>query len=600
MKKDINNIELSSLLNSLAAALKIKDEKKNRFRIIAYERAATAIEHLSSEAKDLWDEGRLEEVSGIGKSIAENIGEIFEKGKSKHFQEILNGIPRSVFELIKIPGIGPKRAYQIATELKISEENPIKDLKKALDAGIVSELEGFGEELTESLKKGLKEAKGREKRLRINYAQTRAEEIINWMKQSKDVEKVDTLGSLRRKVSTIGDIDLSAAAKNPQNVIEHFIQFPKKIRTLERGEKSAAILLPGNIQVDLKVMSPDEYGSLLQHFTGSKHHNVKLREYALKKKMSLSEYGIKIDGKTKKYSSEEDFYKALGMVWIPPELREDTGEIEASMREAKGEIPGLPNLVKLKDIKADLHIHSNFDIETSHDLGQSSMEEVIKVANGLGYEYIAFTEHNPSKSKHNNKEINDLIKRKKEKIEQINESIVKKVKKSPSDGVQKVFNSLEIDMLSGGGLPVDDKGLEHLDFALVSIHSSFDKPRREMTKRVIKSLEHPKAKIFAHPTGRILGEREGVELDWEEIFDFALKNNKWLEINCDPARLDLPDFLVQEAIQAGVKLTLGTDTHHISSMGNMQYGVWVARRGWAEAKDIVNTRSYQEFEKLLK
>jgi len=367
---------------------------------------------------------------------------------------------------------------------------------------------------------------------------------------------------------------------------------------LEKGERTAGIIVAGGKQVDLMVEKPEAYGALLQHFTGSKHHNIALRELALKRNLSLSDYGIYFKTKNrktlKKIETEEEFYKTLGMDWIPPELREDTGEIDMALKH------NLPDLVQLSEVKADLQIHSSFDIETSHDLGESSMEEVINKANSLGYEYVAFTEHNPSKSGHNETQTVEILKRKCEKVDKINYSLRTASARNELRRVKKVFNSLEIDILPNGKLPVSDKGMETLDFALVSIHSSFRQNRVDMTRRVLSAMSHPKVKIFAHPTGRKVGAREGIDLDWEKIFDFCLKNNKWLEINADPMRLDLPDFLVRDAVKLGVKLTFGTDSHHIDSMDNMVFGVSVARRGWATKKDIVNTLSLEDFEKVLK
>jgi len=276
----------------------------------------------------------------------------------------------------------------------------------------------------------------------------------------------------------------------------------------------------------------------------------------------------------------------LGLDYIPPELREDTGEIEVSKNHK------LPKLIELSDVKADLQIHSSFDIETSHDLGESSMEEIVEKGGELGYEYLAFTEHNPSKKGHSAEDIVHILKHKRKAVDMLNEHL-------NYSCIKKVFNSLEIDMNIDGSLPVPDAGLDTLDFALVSIHSSFDLPRDIQTKRVLTSLAHPKVKIFAHPTGRKINEREGAELNWPEIFDFCVKNNKWIEINCDPMRLDLPDVLVREAVKAGVKLTFGTDAHHVDGMNNMMWGVSVARRGWAEKKDIINALSLPEFEKLM-
>jgi len=565
--KEFTNLDIAELLRGVAASYQLQDEIKNKFRIIAYERAADAIEHASSELKDLWDEGKLEDVPGIGESISKHLDELFKTGHVKHFEDLMKDYPKIMFRLLKVQGIGPKTAHKLVTEGSIPKE--VKDELKKVESKPVRHL--------------------------LPYAWERASEVIEWVKKFKEVKRADPLGSLRRKASTIGDIDIAVATDNPDLVINHFVKFPKLQKILEKGDKTASILLPGDVQVDLMVQPLESYGSLLQHFTGSKHHNIALREYAIKKGFSLSEYGIKKIGKKddniKEFSKEEDFYKYLNLDWIPPEIREDAGEIEAA-KENK-----LPKLIELLDIKGDLHIHSNFDIETSHDLGISSMEEIIEGGNKLSYDYLAFTEHNPSKSKHNDSEILDLIKRKKEKIDKINYSLVNSVK----SGVKKVFNSLEIDILPDGSCPIPSEGFSYLDFALVSLHSSFNLSKDQMTQRVLSALSwSPKALIFAHPTARKLNQREGVEIDWTRIFDFCVKNNKWIEINADPMRLDLPDFMVREALKAGVKLTLGTDSHDKEMMNNMTYGVSVARRGWAQKYDIVNSLNLIDFEKLLK
>lgn len=606
LNKFYNNLEIAKLLKSVAASYKFKGEDLYKFKIIAYERASDAVEHASSELKDLWDEGKLEEIPGIGKSIAGHLSELFKTGRSLHFEEIMRGLPAQMFDLMVVPGIGVKSAFKLTKNLKIGTENPLSDLEDAAKKGEIEKIEGFGKESQEDILKSLADVKMRTKRLLLPYAERVAEDVIDWIKKSKYAKRIDALGSLRRFVSTVGDIDIAVASDKPKEILEHFINYPNKQRILEKGNRTASIVVASEVQIDLMVQPLKSYGSLLQHFTGSKHHNVALREFALKKGLSLSEYGIKlIKGKQKtnnksgifnpklnvyEYETEKGFYSELGLQWIPPEIREDTGEIEASLKN------NLPKLIELKDIKADLQIHSDFDIETSHDLGLSTMEQNIEKAYFLGYEYIAFTEHNPSNSRHNDKQIIDLLKRKKEIVEKVNNSIVKDVKHR----VFKVYNSLEIDILSKGNLPVPDAGIFLLDFAIVSIHSGFRLPRDEMTKRVISALSHPKVKIFAHPTGRRLGEREGVDVNWETIFEFCLKNNKYLEINSDPMRLDLPDYLVKDAIKYGIKLSMGTDAHHVDMMDNMKYGVSVARRGWAEKKDILNTKSLKEFDEIVK
>lgn len=581
----MTNAEIVELLRAVAASYQIENESKNKFRIIAYARAADVIERLGTEVKDMWDEGELDEIPGIGVSISKHLAEIFKTGKSRHFEKVLQGVPKAALTLLKIAGIGPKRAYRLSEELSLPEKRTLEALKKHAQRGNIAKMEGFGEEIQNDILRAIEEYSNKPPaRMLLSTAEDYADQIIEWMKVDKRVLRIDKLGSLRRRAPTVGDIDLSVATNVPGLVIERFTKYPNKVRVINKGEKSASILLPGNVRADLKVESPRTYGALLQHFTGSKHHNIALREQALKKEMSLSEHGIKVKGKLVAVGDEVEFYKKLGMDWISPELREGSDEIEAA---SKG---GLPKLVELGDIKGDLQMHSSFDIETSHDVGASTMEELLAKAEELKYEYIAFTEHNPSQKGHSSKQILDLLLHKKEKVEQLNSFVKQDV---------KIFNSLEIDILPDGRLPVDEKGLETLDFALVSIHSSFKKPREEMTKRVLTALNHPKVRIFAHPTSRLLEKREGVELDWDRIFDFCLDNNKWIEINADPHRLDLPDFLIREAVKLGVKLTLGTDSHHKDSLDNMKYGVAMARRGWAEKGDIVNCLSLQEFEKVL-
>lgn len=588
-----SNIELAELLRDIAAVYQIKDEAKYRFQKVAYERAADGIEKLSSEVKDYFDANNLQEIPGVGKSIADHLNELFKTGKSTHFEEMLSKYPRSLFTLMKVPGIGPKKAYRLVTELKISEKNTLQDVLDEAKRDSISKMEGFGEESQKDIVEGINEYLVKPpERVLISEATDISEKYIEYLKEIPQVVKIDTLGSLRRRASTVGDIDLSVATDDPKAVFDRFVSFPMVTRVIERGEHSSSVLLPQNIQVDLMIQPKDQYGSLLQHFTGSKHHNVALREYSLKKNMSLSEYGIKDTktGKVSKFSDEKDFYAHLGLSYIPPEIREGRGEIEAAEKKQ------IPKLIELSDVKGDLQIHSDFDIETSHDVGDSSMESICKKAIGLGYEYIAFTEHNPSQKGHTESGVIELLKKKSEKIKRLNSSFVKSVK---DKRVFKVFNSLEVDILPSGNLAITDKALEELDFALVSLHSSFKQSKEESTKRVLSALAHPKVKIFAHPTGRLLNKREGVNLDWDKIFDFVLKNNKWIEINADPHRLDLPDVLVKDAVNLGVKLTLGTDSHHEEGLLNMKYGVFVARRGWASKKDIMNTRSLSEFESVL-
>src|SRR3989344_962604 len=589
----MSNEQISKLLRNIAAAYTIKNEKKFRFQIIAYQKAADSIANSSVELVDYHKEGRLQNIPGIGESIKEHLDELFKTGKVKYFEWALAGIPDSVFVLMDIPSFGPKKAYRLVEEFKlVNPKTVIADIKKLAAKGRIAPLKGFGEKSQEDILRAIrefKEGKGKTTRMVLPFASEIADKIIQYLNRYPGVMDARTLGSLRRMVPTIGDIDIAVASNNATEVIGHFVKYPYLERIIEKGDVTASILVSGGRQVDLMVQPPNALGSLLQHFTGSKNHNITLREFALKKGLSLSEYGIKRrmeNGKWKmeNYDSEEKFYTALGLDWIPPEMRENTGEIELSERHK------LPRLVELKDINGDLHLHSSFPIEPSHDLGKNTIKEITEKAEIMGYQYIGFSEHNPSISKHTKTQILSLIKARNKEIDQIlsgNKNI-------------RILKLLEIDVLPNGSLAVSNEGLNLLDGAVVSIHSSFNMDENEMTKRVILGLTHPKAKILAHPTGRILNERSGYELDWEKIFNFCKKNNKALEINSWPSRLDPPDPIIRLATEKEVKFIINTDSHALWQMELMMFGVAIARRGWAKKSDILNNLSYNEFVKWLK
>lgn len=589
----MTNQEVAKLLRTIAASYTIKNEKKFRFQIIAYQKASDAIEGASTELKDLFEEKKLDLLPGIGPSIKSHLEELFKTGKVKHFDWVTKSIPKSVFVLLDVPTFGPKRAYKLVKEFSLRDEKTvIEDVEKLAKKGKIANLEGFGEKSQEDILQAIleyKQGKSKTHRMTLPYATEIAEKVVNYLKESKAVIKTYPLGSLRRMAPTVGDIDIAVATRKPKEAIDHFILYPYKERTIEKGQTTASIVVSGGRQIDLMTQPPESFGSLLQHFTGSKDHNIHLRELALKKGLSLSEYGIKkqvASGKWQvaKYATEEDFYRALGMDWIPPELRENTGEIELALTNK------LPRLVTLSDIKGDLHTHSDFPLEPSHDLGQDSMEEMLKKAQELGYSYLGFSEHNPSVSKHTKNQIYSILARRKTKIEQLNSS----------NKSIRVINLLEVDILADGNLAIDDKSASLQDAIIVSIHSAFSMSKNEMTKRIIKGLSHPRAKILAHPTGRFINQRPGYELDWQVIFDFCKKHNKALEINGWPNRLDLPDMLVKEAIRYGVKMVIDTDTHNAQQLDLMRYGVAVARRGWAKKSDILNTLKYNDFIEWLK
>jgi len=581
------NQQLVKLLREMAAAHEIKGE--GRFQTIAYQNATDSIEHLGNEVFDLWQENRLNEIPAVGSSIAGYLDELFKTGKVKHFAEIKKGLPLGMFVILGLPGIGPKTAYKISQELNIKT---IDDLKKACDKHQVSKIEGFGSKTEEEILKGIKANNDKSDRLLLPEAERIAQGLISelWEKVEGKIptdakgkmiiKRIDPLGSLRRMSPTIGDIDLAVASNQPQKVISAFVSLKSVARILDQGDCKASVMLKNGRRVDLMVDPPQKYGSLLQHFTGSKFHNIALRKLAKAKGMSLSEYGINgeefSEDTIADYSNEKDFYQALGLDYIEPELREDQGEIEAAKKHQ------LPTLLTLGDIKGDLHLHSNFPIEPSHDLGVDSMEKMIERAKSFTYEYLAFSEHSPAISTHSQREIIDLVHKRNQAIDQL---------KLGSDPMLSLtlLKGLEVDILADGSLSMPNDLLKELDIVLVGVHSSHRQDKKTMTARLLRALQNPYVNILTHPTNRLLLEREQSEVDWDQIFTICAKRHIALEINAHPKRLDLPDDLIRQAKKIGVKFVINTDAHAVLEMENMKYGVAMARRGWVEKKDVINT-----------
>ena len=595
MKPADTNKEIARILREVAAVYEVKED--DRFRVSAYNKAADSIEHSSGEVKDLWDEGKLNEIPGVGKGIAAYFNEYFTTGKVKHFQTLKKQVPTGMFALLDVPGIGPKSAYKLSKELKIKS---VKDLQKAAKKGKIAELEGFGEQSQKEILKGIRDYQRRSDRLLLPDACEIAEKIIKVLEAVPGVQRVDALGSLRRMVPTVGDVDIAVAATNSKAVVKAFVGMKDVKKVLAQGSVKASVILKDNYQADLRVQGPKSYGAQLQYFTGSKNHNIHLRKIANEKGYSLSEYGIKII-KTRKHENiktlkqagvaefrtEQAFYGYLGMSCPPPEIREDTGEIEASLEDR------LPDLVKLEDIKGDLHLHCAPNFRSSHDPGLSTMGEVVEKAADLGYEYVCVGNHNPSVSQYNSEDVLKIIKEKSAKIEQLNSTIGRE------RGI-KILNSLEVDLLASNRLALEDEALKLLDVVIAGIHSSMKMSKKEMTERLLVAIENPLVHIIAHPTGRLLLEREGYQLDWDRIFAACKKYDKILEINAQPKRLDLPDTLVRKAVEKGVKLAINTDAHYVDDMDLMRFGVSVAHRGWAERGDIINTLPWPEFRKALR
>jgi len=572
---EISNVAVAKILKNVAAAYTIKGIG-NIFQVRAYENAADSIEHSTSEIHDLWREGKLDSVPALGEKIRGHLDELFKKGFVEHFKIVEKGIPKVVFELLEVPGIGPKTAQEIA-KLGIKD---INELKKQIKSGELVK-KGFSGKIAQKIMNGITQLNSREGRMLLPYAVAQAQKIVDYMKKNQAVGEINPLGSLRRAVATVGDLDFAVASKQPKEVVEFFCRMPFKARVVNQGENQATVVLKSGIQADLLVGDPNSYGALLQHFTGSKSHNIHLRTLAEDNGLSLSEYGVKNTktGQQVPTKTEEEFYTLLKMDTPAPEIREDTGEIEAALRH------DLPKLVELQDIRGDLHLHSNFALEPSHGPGVSSIEEIVKKAHLLGYEYVGISDHSPAFSTHSEKAIINLIEKRTNFIQSL---------KKRTNGI-RVLNGLEIDILPDGSLSVPDEALKTLDYCIAGIHSSHRGSKEEITKRLLLALENPNVDIISHPTNRLLSERDSSEADWEAVFKAAAKAKKILEINAFPNRLDLRDDLVREAKKYGVKFIIDTDAHEISQMNTMSFGVSVARRGWATEEDIVNTWDWKKF-----
>lgn len=576
MLHKFTNKQVADLLREVSACYEAKNE--NPFKTRAYDNAAGAIEKLDSDIGELWAENRLNDVPGIGEALEEHLTELFNTGKVSHFTEVKKSLPQGMFGLLKVPGIGAKTAFKLAFHFNLNNENKaVSQLKKFAEIGKIKTLPGFGEESENKILQSIEKMADKEARFPLYVAEETAFKLLDYLKKYPYVLKADPLGSLRRKSATVGDIDISVATKNSREVINYFVKYPKITKIISKGDIKASVIILGDFQVDIMTQNPDSYGSLLQHFTGSKLHNIHLRKVALEKGLSLSEYGIKKGPQTVKFDTEEGFYRFLDMQYISPELREDLGEIELAIRNK------IPNLLTVSDIKGDLQSH------TTYSDGENSFGEMTASAENLGYEYFGITDHQMSLSTHTESDVMLAIEARRKEIEQYNSS---------HKGMRVLFGC-EINVSADNKVVYPDRLLKEFDYAVGAIHTSFGQSKKQITERFLTLIKNPYIKIIAHPTGRLISEREGYSVDWEVVFKACKEHNKVLEINGQPSRLDLPDYLVKQAVQQGVLLSTNTDAHSVKDLKFMPYAVSVARRGWCEKKNVINTLSLSEMLKFL-
>lgn len=555
MASEWTNSKVAELLHGVAAAYQIKG-LGNIFQIRAYENAAAAIEHSTQEVRDLWQEGKLQEIPGVGKSISSYLDELFRNGSVAHFNDVLKGIPEAALSLLNIPGVGPKTAYKLAVEGQVDS---IEHLKGKIATGQLLKA-GFSEKIVANIARGIGQMERLSKRLLLPRAMEIAEELIAGLSADPSVLEAYPLGSTRRMVATVGDLDLAVSTSAPASVIKTFIHLPQVKDVTDQGAEKASVVLRNGLQVDLMTAQPEHFGSLLQHFTGSKAHNIHLREVAKDQGWSISEHGMKDlrSGEIFPAKQEEQVYQKLGMQIPPPELREDTGEIELALKKQ------LPDLLELDDIKGDLHTH------TFYSDGNDSVPVMTNRAKDKGYVYLALTDHSYPNLQFDQR-IRDI-----EKYNYSNKSI-------------RVIKGLEVNITTEATLQVPDEILAKHEFNTAAIHSGFHQSSEQLTDRVLMALQHPLISMISHPTGRLLGEREGYDLDWEKVFSAAQEFDKVLEVDGFPNRSDLPDQLIREAVKRGIKLAVDTDSHQAEQLDLMRFGVALARRGWAPARLVINT-----------
>ncbi len=561
----MTNREVAEIFDRMANILEFQGEMQ--FKVNAYRKAAQILKDLARDISEM-DEKELMSIPGIGEKLARKIHEYVTTGKIRKYEELKREVPPGVIDLMEIPGLGPKTVRILYEKAGVKD---IDTLKKAIDEGRLLNLPRMGPRTIEKIKKGIQLFESMKGRTPIGEALPLAETIIESIKNGVEVSKIMYAGSLRRFKETVGDIDILAIAPDGRKVIDFFVSLPMVEDVLAHGDtKGSVILKDSKIQVDLRVVPEDSFGAALQYFTGSKQHNIHLRTIAREKGLKISEYGIFKGGQKIGGKEEREIYEILGMQFIPPEMREDTGEIELALAGM------LPAIIDIKDIRGDLHVHSKYSD------GTATIQEIKEAAARMGYQYVAITDHSPSQRIAHGLDV-DALKRKKEEIEKINRT----------PGPRILFGT-EVDILRDGTLDYPEEVLKEFDFVVASIHSGFNDPEDVMTRRIISAIENPYVDIIAHPTGRLIGEREPYRVDLDKVMEYARKYDKALEINSYYKRLDLNDLNSRKAVSYGVKISIATDAHHLDHLPYMRFGVGIARRGWVPPDLVVNSWEYDK------
>jgi len=570
----VRNWEVERILNNIALLLEMDDIP---FKPRAYEKAARSIEALEEDLEDIYLRGgikALEEIPSVGKSIAEKIEELIKSGNLEYYEKLKEKVPVDLDSLSGVEGLGPKKIKALWQELGIKN---INDLEPACLAHKVCKVAGFQEKTEQNILNGIQFAKKSKGRFILGFVLGSIREIEKLLKNQDYVERVAVAGSVRRMKETIGDVDFLVASGRSKEIMNFFTTLPQAEEVIAKGETKASVKLDTGMNADLRVVPIESFGAALQYFTGNKDHNIALRKIAQDRKLKLSEYGLFRGDLSIAGREEDEIYEKLGLKWIPPELRENSGEIEAA---AKG---GLPNLIELNDLKGDVQVHSTWTD------GSNSIKEMADEAKRFGLEYIVISDHSRSLAMTGGLDEKGLSKQGAE-IDALNQSL---------DGF-RILKGVELNIMKDGTVDVDDRTLEKLDVVGAGVHSHFNQSKEEMTQRLIRAIENPNIDIIYHPTARQLQKRDPVELDIEKIMEVAKASGTVLDIDSYPDRLDLKDELIKKAIEIGVKLDISSDSHSKNNLHFLEFGIAQARRGWASKDKIVNTRKLEGFCKTLK
>ena len=569
----MENREIAQCLEEVADLLELRDE--NPFRVRAYRNAARTVETLTTPIHRMIQEGReLTELSGVGKEMASHLRELVETGSLTFRGQLLAEMPPTILDLVRLPGVGPKKAHRFWKELGVAT---VEALEAAAQEGRLAGIPGFGAKSEQKILAGIQDFRQHGSRVLLAEAERLVEPLLAHLRAVPQVELLEVAGSYRRRKETIGDIDLVAVAADAPPVMEAFRAYPTVREVAMAGETRSSVVLGSGLQVDLRVIPRDSYGAALLYFTGSKEHNVKLRRRAVERGLTISEYGVfEVDaagtggaGRRLGGSEEEEVYRAVGLPWIAPELREDRGEIEAA------EAGRLPRLIDVDDMRGDLHMHSTWSD------GKSTIEEMVAACAARGYDYMAITDHSKALAMTGGLDAARLRKQWKE-IEEVRG-------RHPEI---RILCSMEVDILGDGSLDLEDEMLEELDLVLVSLHSRLDLPAAQQTERVLQALEHPRVNVFCHPTARLINRRKPVEMDVDTVLRRAAELGVALELNANPMRLDLKDTHLARARELGCKLVINTDAHHTKHLELMRHGIDQARRAGLGAADVLNTWSF--------